>query len=70
MQAKPKIVKILVVALIVSLVLGACGGGTSGSTWFNLPSVRVNVQENGAAKVWGFNVGAVVLQPAQIIHYL
>ncbi|MDI9548051.1 MAG: hypothetical protein QM346_10685, partial [Chloroflexota bacterium] len=65
MQARAKIVIILVVALIVSLVLVGRGGGTSGSTWFNLPSVKVTVQPDGTAKVFGFNIG-MVLQPALI----
>ncbi len=65
MQAKPKIAKILVVALIVSLVLGGCGGGTSGKTWFNLPSVKLNLQTDGTASVWGFGLGPVV-QPSLV----
>ncbi len=65
MQAKPKILRILVVALIVSLVLGACGGGNTGKTWFNLPSIPVRVQSNGVASVFGFNIGPV-LQPSLI----
>lgn len=73
MQARPKIVKILAVALIVSLFLGACGGGTTGSTWFNVPSIVLRLQPNGTARVFGFNVGYVVdpaliqtLQSAQV----
>ncbi len=66
MQARPKIVQIFVVALIISLVLGACGGGTTGKTWFNLPSVPVNVQADGTASVLGFNVGYIGLAPAMI----
>lgn len=65
MQARPKIVQIFVVALIVSLVLGACGGGTTGNTWFNLPSTPVRVQPDGTARVYGFNVG-YILNPALI----
>jgi hypothetical protein len=65
MQARPKIVKILVVALIVSLVLAACGGGTTGKTWFNLPSAKVQVQPDGAMSVFGFTVGYFP-QPALI----
>lgn len=65
MQAKSKVARIFLLALMVSLVLGACGGGTSGKTWFNLPSIPVRLQENGAASVFGFNIGAI-LQPAQI----
>ena len=66
MQARPKIVQVFVVALIVSLVLGACGGGTTGKTWFNLPSIPVNVQADGTARVFGFNVGYIGLAPAMI----
>ena len=53
MQARPKIVKILVVALLVSLILAACGGGSTGKTWFNLPSAKVRIQPDGAMRVWG-----------------
>jgi hypothetical protein len=66
MRAKPKIGRILVIALIVSLVLGACGGGTTGSTWFNFPSVKLVIRENGTANLYGFNVNQVILQPAII----
>ena len=65
MQARPKIVKILVVALLVSLILAACGGGSTGKTWFNLPSVKVRIQPDGAMRVWGLNVGFFP-QPAMI----
>ncbi|MEZ4676303.1 MAG: hypothetical protein R2932_18935 [Caldilineaceae bacterium] len=57
MQAKPKIFRIFVVALILSLMLSACtGGGTTGSTWFNLPSIPVKVQANGNITVFGLAV--------------
>ena len=65
MQANPKIIKIFVVALIASLVLGACGGGTSGSTWFNLPSIPVKIGADGNASVFGFTIGPI-LQPAML----
>jgi hypothetical protein len=65
MQARPKIVKILVVALLVSLILAACGGGSTGKTWFNLPSAKVRIQPDGAMRVWGLNVGYFP-QPALI----
>jgi hypothetical protein len=68
MQAKAKIVQILVVALIISLLLGACGGGTTGQTWFNLPSTKINVQADGTARVFGINIGAVV--PATLVQQL
>ncbi len=65
MQARPKIVKILVVALLVSLILAACGGGSTGQTWFNLPSAKVRIQPDGSMRVWGLNVGYFP-QPALI----
>ncbi len=65
MQLNPKIIKIFAVALVASLVLGACGGGTSGSTWFNLPSIPLRIQPDGSAKVFGFNIGPL-LPPATL----
>lgn len=69
MQAKPRIGRLLVIALIVSLVLVACGGGTSGSTWFNLPSIKLVMRENGTANLYGFNLNQVILQPAMIQQF-
>lgn len=66
MRAKPRFVRLLVIALIVSLALGACGGGTSGSTWFNLPSVKLEMRDNGTASLYGFSLNRVILQPAMI----
>ncbi len=66
MQAKPKIGRLLVIVLIVSLVLSACGGGTTGSTWFNLPSVKLVMRENGTANLYGINLNSVILQPSMI----
>ncbi len=68
MQAKPKILKIFVVALILSLILTACGGGTTGSTWFNLPSLPVKLQADGSMSVFGLAVtppNAALLQQLQ-----
>lgn len=56
MQARPKILKIFVVALIASLVLAACGGGTTGATWFNVPSIPLQLQEDGTLAVFGLGV--------------
>ncbi|MCX6050793.1 MAG: hypothetical protein NT075_37365 [Chloroflexi bacterium] len=65
MQVNPKIIKIFAVALVASLVLSGCGGGTSGSTWFNLPSIPLRIQPDGSAKVFGFNIGPL-LPPATL----
>lgn len=64
MQSRSKFVRILLVALIVSLVLSSCGGGSTGSTWFNLPSLPVRIQPNGTAKIFGLPINAALLQPA------
>jgi antitoxin component of MazEF toxin-antitoxin module len=68
MQPQARFYRLIVVALIASLVLGACGGGTSGKTWFNLPSIGINIQPNGTATVLGYNAGAIV--PAALIQQL
>jgi antitoxin component of MazEF toxin-antitoxin module len=68
MQPRTKVFRIFVVALVASLVLAACGGGTTGSTWFNLPSIGVYQQPDGTARVFGFNVGYVL--PATLIQQL
>jgi hypothetical protein len=60
MLSRHKIAQVLVVALVISLVLGACGGGETGEkTWFNFPSVKLVMQPDGSAKVLGFNIGQV-----------
>jgi hypothetical protein len=60
MQARRKTLPIFLVGLAASLLLSACGGGSTGSTWFNVPSVPVRVQEDGSASVYGFNLGPVI----------
>jgi hypothetical protein len=68
MQARPTYFRVFVVALIASLWVSACGGGTSGKTWFNLPSIPINIQPDGSTSVLGFNLGAVL--PAQVVQQL
>lgn len=60
MQARPRNYQIVLVLIIASVLLGACGGSGSGSTWFNLPSVPVKIQADGSAKVFGFGLGPVL----------
>lgn len=56
--------KVLLTALFVSLIVVSCtGGGSSGKTWFNLPSIALKVQQNGTATAYGIPVNAVLLQP-------
>jgi hypothetical protein len=68
MQAKPKILKVFLVALIASLLLGACYGGDSGRVWFNLPSLPLRLDSNGAATIYGLPAGAI-LPAAQVQQF-
>ncbi len=60
MQARLKTLPVFLVGLATMLLLSACGGGDTGSTWFNVPSVPVQVEEDGSASLYGFNLGPVV----------
>lgn len=60
MQARPRILTIALIAIATSVLLGACYGGDSGRVWFNLPSAKVRLQEDGTARVFGANLGQVV----------
>jgi hypothetical protein len=67
MQAKPRFVKLCAIALAVTLLVTACGGGTTGSTWFNLPSIPVVLGTDGSVSLFGLtlpgaNVGAIAQQ--------
>ena len=66
MRAKPRFVRICAVALVVSLVVSACGGGTTGKTWFNLPSLPVTIQSDGAVRLFGLTVSYV--DPALVLQ--
>lgn len=50
-------VRVLLLTSVLALVLGACGGASTGSTWFNLPSVTVRVGDDGSLSVMGIPVG-------------
>ena len=66
MQAKTRVWPAVVAVLFLTLLLAACGGGTSGKTWFNLPSAKVEVKPNGTASYYGVPIPVQLLAPAQI----
>lgn len=53
MQATLRFTKICALALVVSLMVSACGGGTTGATWFNLPSIPVTLGTDGTLTLFG-----------------
>lgn len=67
-QAKIQSKWVVLAMTTVMLTLSACGGGTTGQTWFNLPSIPVRVQPDGSATVFGINVGPAL--PAATIQQL
>ena len=60
----PALLRKFAAVLVISLALGACaGGGSGGSTWFNLPSVPIRVDASGNVNALGFPMGALLQQP-------
>ncbi len=57
---------IVLILASVMLTLSACGGGSTGSTWFNLPSVPVRVQADGSATVFGLPAAPAGALSAQL----
>lgn len=53
----------------VMLTLTACGGGNTGSTWFNLPSIPVRVQADGGATVFGLPAVPAPALAAQVQQF-
>ncbi|HAJ35941.1 MAG TPA: hypothetical protein DCL15_09630 [Chloroflexi bacterium] len=66
MQAKRTFLPILLVMVFVVFVIAACNAGAAGQekTWFNLPSVPVDIDASGAASVYG--IGVAQLPPEQV----
>ena len=69
MQGKSKILGVFLV-LLSAFLLSACGGGNTGSTWFNLPSIPLRIQPDGTAKVFGFSLGPNPIVPAATLQQL
>lgn len=65
MQANLRFIKICALALVVSLMVSACGGGTTGATWFNVPSIPVTLGTDGALTLFGQPLPAALPALAQ-----
>jgi hypothetical protein len=73
MQAKRKLLPILLVLITAALIVAACGGGGAGGreqTWFNLPAAPLDVNPDGTLSLYGIGlpVGAVV--PPALVQQL
>ena len=72
MQAKRKLLPILLVLIAAALIVTACGGGAAGQekTWFNLPATPLDVNPDGTLSVYGLGlpIGAVV--PPTLVQQL
>ena len=67
--SRPKFLGVISIALFSILILTGCGGGGStGATAFNLPSIPVRVQPDNTIKVFGINTGAAL--PAGLVQQL
>ncbi len=52
--------RLILLLCMASLALGACGGSSTGKTWFNLPSIALNVGDDGdSVRVLGLPVGTL-----------
>ncbi len=60
MQPRTRVITLALIAVAAMFALAGCGGGKTGKTWFNLPSVEVEVNEAGQAKVAGFTLPAPI----------
>jgi hypothetical protein len=66
-QVKVSYLRIFVAVVMTTLVISACaGGGNPGSTWFNLPSIPITVDQNGNGTALGFPIGYLGLHPTMI----
>jgi hypothetical protein len=73
MQAKRKLLPILLVLIAAAMIVTACsGGGAAGQekTWFNLPAAPLDVNPDGTLSLYGIGlpVGAVV--PPTLVQQL
>ncbi len=73
MQAKRKLLPILLVLFAAALFVAACsGGGAAGqeSTWFNLPAVPLDVNADGTVSLYGLGLPVGQVLPPSTVQQL
>ena len=72
MQAKRKLLPILLVLIAAALIVTACGGGAAGQekTWFNLPAAPLDVNPDGTLSLYGLGLPVGAILPASLVQQL
>lgn len=72
MQAKRKLLPILLVLIAAALIVTACGGGAAGQekTWFNLPATPLDVKPDGTVSLYGIGLPVGAVLPATLVQQL
>jgi hypothetical protein len=73
MQAKRKLLPILLVLIAAALFVAACsGGGAAGQekTWFNLPAAPLDVNPDGTLSLYGIGLPVGAIVPPTLVQQL
>ena len=73
MQAKRKLLPILLVLIAAALFVAACGGGGAAGqekTWFNLPAAPLDVNPDGTLSLYGIGLPVGAIVPPTLVQQL
>jgi hypothetical protein len=73
MQAKRKLLPILLVLIAAALFVSACGGGGAAGqekTWFNLPAAPLDVNPDGTVSLYGIGLPVGTVVPPTLVQQL
>ncbi len=73
MQAKRKLLPILLVLIAAALIVTACGGGGAAGqekTWFNLPAAPLDVNPDGTLSLYGIGLPVGAIVPPTLVQQL
>ena len=73
MQAKRKLLPILLVLIAAALFIAACGGGGAAGqekTWFNLPAAPLDVNPDGTLSLYGIGLPVGAIVPPTLVQQL